>query len=589
MKTKLVWGLSAALILSACGSGEKTTPSAVIKTPQGPVQGVVSEAGITHVKGIPFAQPPVGDLRWRPPVAPPSWNETRDGSEYSPMCMQKQGSGTDGFLDRIVDGSGLSAIKRTLVKRVAASLPVSDISEDCLYLNIRTPAINPKEPLAVMVWIHGGGHQFGSGDFAYYQSDTLVSHGVVVVTLNYRLGAFGYLAHPALSADDPRGVSGNYGTLDQIAALKWVEDNISAYGGDPDNVTIFGESAGAWSVTELMASPLAKGLFDKAIGQSGASTYHMGQMKGDGVGWVSGYASAKKLDDVLGLDNPSASELRALPAQTIIDAVTEEITDGFHHNRDGIVFPDNVGIAFKTGRYNSVPTLFGYNAHEGSLFYPTDPEPTVWMEDFPKDGTRENMIAALSVHFPTQAETLINLYNLDGGEEALFQGGMDMMGDEIFGMNVRYVAQISERDAQPTWLYSFNRVPPSDSQTIGAYHAAELPFVFDSHEAILGLSDEDKALTATMVDYWTNFAKRSNPNGTAVAEWPQYQGQYWMAFEANTGEKTRVVIHHRKASLDALSEGLSKKLTDLQAWQAANPSRPQNSQGSVVSGSPQAE
>ncbi|WP_371396465.1 carboxylesterase/lipase family protein [Fretibacter rubidus] len=589
MTKRFVWALSAALLLSACGSGEKTTPSAVINTPQGPVQGVVSEAGITNVKGIPFAQPPVGDLRWRPPVAPTAWAETRDATEFAPMCMQKQGSGTGGFLDRIVDGSGLSAIKRALVKRVAASLPVSEISEDCLYLNIRTPAASPEAPLPVMVWIHGGGHQFGSGDFSYYQSDVLPSHGVVLVTLNYRLGAFGYLAHPALSADDPRGVSGNYGTLDQIAALEWVEGNISAYGGDPDNVTIFGESAGAWSVTELMASPLAKGLFDKAIGQSGASTYHMGQMSGDGVVWVSGYASAKKLDNVLGLDNPSASELRALPAQTIIDAVTEEITDGFHHNRDGVVFPDNVGIALKTGRYHAVPTLLGYNADEGSLFYPTDQEPTVWMEGFPKDGSRDDMIAALSEHFPTQAETLVDLYNLDGGEEALFQGGMDMMGDEIFGVNVRYVAQISERNAQPAWLYTFNRVPPSDSQTIGAYHAAELPFVFDSHEPILGLSDEDEALTAVMVDYWTDFAKTGNPNGTALIDWPQYQGQNWMAFEANTGEQTRLITNHRKEKLDALSEGLSKKLTDLQDWQATNAIRPQSSQGSAVSGSPQAE
>ena len=582
---KYLLAVSAAILLASCGGGT-TTPAPLIQTPQGPVQGHINNAGTVIYNGLPFAAPPIGDLRWRPPAPAPKWKAAFNAADFGPMCMQKTGSGTDGFVDKIVDGSGLSAIKRTLVKRVAASLPISDTSEDCLYLNVRAPkTAREGEALPVMVWIHGGGHQFGSGDFSYYQSDSLPAHGVVTVTINYRLGAFGYLAHPALSADNPRGVSGNYGTLDQIAALEWVKNNISAYGGDPDNVTIFGESAGAWSVTELMASPLAKGLFHKAIGQSGASTYHLGQMSGDGVGWVSGYATAKKLDTALGLNTPTAAELRALPAQAIIDVVTEDIADGFHHNRDGVVFPDNVGIAMANGTYNKVPTLFGYNAHEGSLFYPDDQQPSVWIDDFPKDGTRSDMIAALSVHYPTHAETLVDLYNLGGGTEALFQGGMDMMGDDIFGINVRMVAEITTANDLPSYLYSFNRVAPSKTQTIGAYHAAELPFVFDSHESILGLSDEGKALTALMIDYWTNFAKMGNPNGEGLIDWPLSSTGNWMQFEANTGAQTRVAADHRKAKLDALSEGLSKKLTDLEAWQKANPIRPQNSQGSDASGS----
>ena len=556
----------ATLAVGMWKSGNEPELTPVVNTPQGPVQGVVTESDFANFKGVPFAAPPVGELRWRPPASAPSWNDTRAAKVFSPMCMQVTAEGNDSFFSRIIDGSGLSAWKEFLIKRVAANLPVSPVSEDCLYLNVRTPAISedgtPSAELPVMVWIHGGGHQFGSGDFTYYQADGIPAQDIVLVTINYRLGAFGYLAHPALSADDPNGVSGNYGALDQIAALEWVRDNISAYGGDAGNVTIFGESAGAWSVTEMMASPLAKGLFHKAIGQSGSSVYHMGQMEGDGVGWVSGYATAKKLDAALGLDSPSADTLRAVPADKILNAITPGIVDGFNHVADGYVFPQSVGLAFKSGNYNKVPVLFGYNADEGTLFYPTDENPTVWKEGFPTDGTREQMIDYLSEPFPTQAETLIDLYELDKDS---YQGGIDMMGDEIFGMNVRYTLERSEADGQRAWAYTWNRVPPGKKQTIGAFHSAELPFVFDSYNPILGYSDEDKELTELMVNYWTNFARTGNPNSADLPSWPEYRDQNWMAFEANTGEKTRMVQDWREDKLDALTEGLTQKLDELES------------------------
>jgi para-nitrobenzyl esterase len=486
--------------------------------------------------------------------------------------MQTLSSGNDSFFTRILEGSDLPAWKEFLIKRVVNGMPVAPVSEDCLYLNIRTPAVGANgalktKDLPVMVWIHGGGHQFGSADFAYYQDDRLAQEGVVLVTINYRLGAFGYLAHPALSADDPRGVSGNYGALDQMAALKWVQDNIRAYGGDPENVTIFGESAGAWSVTEMMASPLAKGLFHKAIGQSGSSVYHMGQMKDPGIGWVSGYASAEKLDAALGLTQPSAEALRALPAADIQAVITEDIAEGFNHVADGVVFPQSVGLAFQSGEFNNVPSLFGYNADEGTLFFPTDPNPTVWNENFPIEGTRADMIFALEPDFPAQAERLVDLYALD---HAPNQGGMDMMGDEIFGMNIRWTAEQVEKGGQPAYVYSWNRVPIGKDQTVGAFHSAELPFVFDSYNPILGYSDEDKALTELMVGYWTNFAKTGDPNCAEAAEctlpdWPLYQGENWLAMEANTGKATRAVKHWRKDKLDALTEGLELKLSMLRA------------------------
>lgn len=571
----LYTALISAAMLSACGS-KPDARSAVVQTPQGPVQGSISDAGVTNFKALPFAQPPVGDLRWRPPAPAPQWQDVRAAQDFSPMCMQTTASGTDSFFERIIEGSGLSAWKEFLIKRVVERLPVSPVSEDCLYLNVRTPALAPDgtvstDDLPVMVWIHGGGHQFGSGDFTYYQNDRLAREGVVLVTINYRLGAFGYLAHPALSEDDPRGVSGNYGVLDQIAALEWVRDNISAYGGNPDNVTIFGESAGAWSVTEMMASPLAKGLFHKAIGQSGSSVYHLGQMESSGVGWISGYATAKKLDAALGMSSPSAADLRAIPAADIQAVITEDIAEGFNHVADGIVFPKSVGALFQDGDFNTVPTLIGYNADEGTLFFPDDPNPTVWEEAFPISGSRGDMIAFLSADFPQNAEKLVDLYGLD---TAPHKGGMDMMGDEIFGMNIRWTAKAVEASGQPAYVYSWNRVPEGENQTIGAFHSAELPFVFGSYNSVMGYSDEDKALTDLMIGYWANFAKAGDPNCPDVSAetracnlpvWPQYQGTNWLAMEANTGKATRLVKDWRKAKLDALTEGLELKLSELAA------------------------
>lgn len=556
--------------LLACG-GEKPSDKALIGTPQGPIQGIsTDDKNIYNFKGIPFAQPPVGDLRWAAPKAASKWNELKIADSFGDRCMQPSGV-EGGFMDRLIEGHGLSGIKNFLIKKVVAAQEPSPMSEDCLYLNIRTGNL-PRDdqeiyaPQPVMVWIHGGGHQFGSSDFNYYQNNALVKKGVVLVTINYRLGAMGYMAHPAISKADPNGVSGNYGTLDQIAALEWVKENISAYGGDPENVTIFGESAGSWSVTELMASPLAKGLFHKAIGQSGASSYHMGQMEGDGVGWPSGYQTGAKLAAALGLENPTADELRAIPAADIQSVVTEEMSEGFHHIRDGYVFPENVGIAFAKGKYNKVPMLFGYNSDEGTLFFPNDPQPTVWLADT-KPGDASALTDQLSQAFPTQAETLVDLYKLDSD---FTQGGTQMMGDEIFGVNIRYVARQNEARGEDSYLYYFSRVPPSKKQTLGAFHAAEIPFVFGSYEPILGQSKGDKALADLMQNYWVSFAKSGNPNGEGLPGWPTHKGEHWMHFTANTDETSGATKHIRKAKIDALEEGLLVKLKALEA--AQNPS-----------------
>jgi para-nitrobenzyl esterase len=558
---------AAALLLAGCGSNiGKPEAAALITTPQGPVQGVSTEdTSIYNFKGLPFAAAPVGDLRWAAPEPAPTWDATRLADSFSARCMQPED--TEGtFFARLIDGHGLSGMKSWAIKRIVAGMEPGPMSEDCLYLNIRSGNLDGGEKQPVMVWIHGGGHQFGSADFDTYQSNGLARKGVVLVTINYRLGPFGYMAHPALSADDPNGVSGNYGTLDQIAALKWVRDNIAAYGGDPENVTIFGESAGGWSVTELMSSPLADGLFHKAIAQSGASTYHMGQMDGEGVGWPSGYATGARVATALGLEDPSAADLRAVPAAEIMANLPPLVDEGFHHIRDGYVFPENVGVAFRTGQINAVPLLTGYNADEGTLFFPDDQQPSVWEADMPREV--DAMRATLATHYPGQAQTLIDLYDLD---EDFFTGGMAMMGDEIFGVNIRAAARATAQAGEPTYVYHFSRVPPSKNQTIGAFHAAEIPFVFDSYEPALGYSDDDKRLTEVMTTAWTNFAKSGDPNGGIVTGWPEYGGQYWMHLSANRGlPLAEVVTDFRGDKLDALETGLTQKLDELQASQVAS-------------------
>lgn len=552
-----------ALGLTACGD-KPLPPTNAVETPQGKVIGEWNEdTGVANFMGLPFAAPPVDDLRWRPPASAPTFSETYSATAFGNRCMQPIG-GENSFIDRIIEGQGLNGVKETLVKGVVASMPAGEFSEDCLYLNVRTPNLGQDgmmdgEKLPVMVWIHGGGHSFGSGDQGFYQGDALPQKGVVLVTINYRLGAFGYMAHPALTADDPRGVSGNYGLLDQIAALNWVKSNIESYGGDAGNVTIFGESAGGWSVTELMSAPMAKGLFHRAIGQSGASTYHLGSLDDNGTMWPSGHAGGLDLTKSMGLpETASANDLRALSATDIMETVGAniEIGEAFHTVRDGVVLPKNIGVAFRDGDFTAVPTLFGYNGDEGTLFFGDDPEPTVWLEGFPREGKAAQMAALEPIFGDQAAQTLLSEYKISEAETFMEQG-TQMLGDEIFGVNVRFVTRQSAKAGQPSYIYAFTRIPPSEKQTIGAYHGAEIPFVFGTGEEALGISEEDMQISELMQNYWVNFARTGNPNGEGLPNWPQHNSENWMVFGGNNERPlTAVETGFRKIKLDALENGL---------------------------------
>lgn len=506
--------------------------------------------------GLPYASA----RRWSPPAAPPQWGAiSRDARQFGPECVQsRQRAGR--FIESIMEGTGLSYFERLAGRALLALQPAPQEAEDCLFLNIRTANLGGRELQPVMVWLHGGAHQYGSGSQSIYQANGLVENGVVLVTINYRLGPFGYLAHPALTEE--AGTSGNYGLLDQIAALAWVQDNIAVFGGDPGNVTVFGESAGAQSITELMAAPQSEGLFHKAILQSGASTYNALHLRRS---LIPGVRSAEEAGaEFLGTLAPpaaKASDLRTIPAAAII-ARSEARTDlnrYFLPVVDGRVLPRPIGAAFRDGNVPHIPMIAGYNADEGTLFYDTIQSPTILRPGM--TGTLQEREEALaSVFGLNPAKALQALYGMNS-EDSWDAGATDMLGDDMFGVHMRFVGRQNAGSGAPTFLYHFTRVPPSPRQTIGAFHAAEIPFVFDSHPSGLRTTPADADLTRAMLSYWTNFARTGDPNGTGVPEWPAYEPDRDVWLDLN--HSIRVIESLRARKLDILEETLLQRIAVL--------------------------
>ncbi|MEM1086446.1 MAG: carboxylesterase family protein [Pseudomonadota bacterium] len=521
---------------------------------------------ILQINGIPFAAPPVGDLRWRAPQAPLNWNGLRDGTQFGAECFQNR-NGSGEFLNDLLNGMGLNAVQRHVATVVLENAPPPSESEDCLFLNVRTANMDGETLQPVMVWIHGGSHQSGSGSMDLYQANGLVEKGVVLVTINYRLGAFGYMAHPALSVDDPRGVSGNYGLLDQVAALKWVRDNIQSFGGDPDNVTIFGESAGAQSVTEIMSTPLSEGLFHKAILQSGASTYNANGLTTAIEGRMTMEQAGIEILGPLAEPTASAEKLRTLSAEAVVAQVSKrpDLLGYLLPTVDGVVIPTLMGEAIGSGEIHNVPILAGYNGDEATLFYDDIQRPTVIVPSFP-EGHEARLTYMQEVYGPDDAAILMDAYGLSDPETRI-QGEEDMLGDDLFGVHMRYLAKSNTAQGQPSYLYHFTRVPPSPRQTLGAFHASEIFFVFNSHSPLAGLTDEDKILTDAMGTYWTNFAKTGDPNGDDLPQWPLYDPatDLWMTFNPSIEVKSNI----RSDKLDVMERAMVKRIAD--ARQKINP------------------
>lgn len=484
---------------------------------------------IAVFKGIPYAAPPVGDLRWRPPQPVAPWSGVCRAKNYGPTAYTRMKE-FNVFIDGIVDGQGFGAWKSRFLKTLLRYAPKPPQSEDCLTLNVRTPALNGKLP--VMVWIHGGAHQAGSSRDVFYESNTLAQQGVVLVTLNYRLGIFGFFAHPELSAESEHGVSGNYGMLDQIFALEWVQRNIAAFGGDPDNVTIFGESAGGESVMHMMASPLARGLFHKAIAQSPATgvqrihlkrPFHIFPSYEDvGVGFAND----------IGLDGDNQIEqLRNMSGSKLMSYVLEREREygGYYPVIDGYVLPKTVFQTFAAGEQADVPLIIGSNANETTLFYPLFPVPIpeyyAWFEhpngrlpDYMEDEFGDDL-ARLKQIYP----------GLEADEEDAVKAHQ---GDLMFGAPVRFYAGEAAKRGQSVYVYMFRRAVDSETQTAGAFHASELPFVFDTSSPMFPFNKEDYNLAETMREYWTSFAKTAVPH-SKTADWESFDNDdpRWMLFD----------------------------------------------------------
>ncbi|MGQ9425078.1 carboxylesterase/lipase family protein [Gilvimarinus sp. F26214L] len=473
---------------------------AVVDTPQGKLQGEVSEDGVRSFKAIPYALPPTGERRWKPAEPAPAWRGVRMADAFAPNCVQLP----------YPEGSFFSR-------------PSPPASEDCLYLNVWSAA-NEGEKRPVMVWIHGGALTRGSGAIDTYNGAALAKKGVVVVTINYRLGMLGYFSHPQLSAESPHGSSGNYGTTDQVQALKWVQDNIAAFGGDPDQVTIFGESAGSWSVNHLVASPLAKGLFHRAIGQSGAVLEVMPELKTSRIDQPSAEQRGEALAEaILHKDHKSPIEaLRALPAAELM-ARSEEHGHLSRAVVDGWVFPEQIYSIMAQGKQNPVPVLVGFNADEGTTL---------------GAGARaardaETYQRTVKARYAEFAGDYLQLYPADD----LLRSTLDAFRDSFVTWPMQTWAMFTANVAQPAYLYYFTHRPAGPlKEQLGAYHAAEIQYVFNN---VRENDTRERELGDVMSDYWVAFAKDGDPNAAKSdhPDWKPYtkERRHYMEFNNESG------------------------------------------------------
>ena len=470
-------------LLNAASGPEVKTASGIVK---GKDDGVVRS-----FLGIPYAATPVGDLRWKPPAPAAKWRGVRRASEFGFHCMQGKVYGDM----RFNDAGG---------------------SEDCLTLNVWVPAkaASAGVKLPVMVWIYGGGFAAGTTSEARQNGAHLAQQGVIVVSMNYRLGIFGFFVHPELAKESGRNAAGNYGLLDQTAALRWVHENIAAFGGDPGNVTIFGESAGSFSVSAQMASPLAKGLFQKAIGESGAGFFSTGlefapRSERD-------VQDPKKVSDKLGAR--TLAELRALPAQKLLDAFAPPQADGFDFGPDvdGYFLPESIPAIFAAGKQNDVPLLAGWNHDEGSydvVFNPQKP-------------SADSLKATAQKNFGDKAPEFLRLYPSDTPEHIL-RSAWDFAGDKFIAFSTwEWMEMQSKTGKQPIYRFRFDLGPPADPKgpQLGAYHSAEIQYVFgqlDSEPGVAWTADT-RQLSELMQKYWANFARSGDPNGPGLPMWPVY-------------------------------------------------------------------
>lgn len=472
--------LVAMFVMFAAGLAIAQQP-APVKVEGGLLQGT-SEDGLTVYKGIPFAAPPIGELRWRAPQPPAPWEGVRkaDKSSASPMQEMREGLGP----------------------WTSEYQPQGAVSEDCLYLNVWTVTTSAKEKRPVVMYIPGGAFTGGSGNVPVYDGKNLAKKGLVVVTINYRVGVMGFLAHPELTKESEHNSSGNYGLLDQVAGLEWIKKNIAAFGGDPDCVTIMGQSAGAMSVHYLTASPPAKGLFIRAIAQSGSYVQ---------LGPGESLASAEQTGIQFAKAKSAASlaELRAMPAADLIAPTKEE----FHFLPivDGWFLPKSVDEIFAAGEQNDVATLTGWVADEGSF---SDDYGKVPGEEFQKRVRQQT---------GAQAGGILQLYQASTQAEAaesqkVFARDMSMVSMSLWAMKREKTGKTN------VYTYLFTHPQPgATKERYQTFHSSELPYIFDNlKQSPRPWTAGDEKIAGTMSAYWTNFIATGGPNGKGLLRWPTF-------------------------------------------------------------------
>ena len=495
------------VVLLVMTAGPVFAQAPVVALDSGKVRGAVHD-GTAVFKGIPYAAPPVGTLRWRAPQPVPRWKDVRDAVRWAPECMQEPLPGD----------------------LAPASEPMS---EDCLTLNVWSTALG-KSKQPVMVWIHGGAFVGGSASREVYDGTSLAQLGVVVVTINYRLGRFGFFAHPALSPPVPDEPIGNYGFMDQIAALRWVQANIAEFGGDPARVTIFGESAGGASVNMLMTSPAAKGLFSKAIVQSGGGRVrypNLSEPLADGTP----SAQARGIAFAQSMGANDATSLRALPAEKLIDGLGMTTIEPDRYSGpmlDGAILPKDMVEAFTLGEQQRVPYLIGTTNREAEAIKMSLPQ-------------AEKNIALLTAVLPKILEHYSGESNEDRVGIATLAGS-----DWTFVEPARYLARQTVRAGQPTYLYRFSYVAENYRTLLkGAPHATDVPYVFGTWDRThYEIAAADHETSKLIRQYWVNFAKSGDPNGPGLSPWPRYTAadDALLEFDRTGGATARVNVHRER-------------------------------------------
>ncbi len=508
----------------------------IAETTAGLVSGTYKDKRtIARYQGIPYAGSVAGPNRWQPPQAPEPWSGVRSCTKAGPMSYQRAAN-MEAFFDALVSGVGIPAAKRKAMA-LALKLPRPQ-SEDCLTLNVRTPV--GASDLPVMVWIHGGDQTDGAATDPFYNSSALAARGAVLVTINYRLGLFGWFSHPELAeesaAKSPTGpgrpeghaVSGNYGLLDQIAALEWVRDNIEAFGGDPSRVTIFGESAGGQDVLSLMTAPAARGLFHQAIAQSPSDSARWLHQFKPILEFEPAEAAGRAFADmVVGDEEGQLARLRSMDAEELHELYRAHPEFGrtFYPSVDGVVLPQTPMTAFSKQEQAPVPLIIGYNSDEGSLLksaiHPAGGEffPPA---DGPQSLTPAELRATFVASFGSDeaVDTLYELYpGLATAREDAF---VRYVGDHMFGVHVDHASRQHAAAGYPTYRYYFTATPPSPKQTLGAFHAAELPYVFGSSIPMFPVADDEHLLVRDMGDRWFAFAATGVPDSPGRPAWPRF-------------------------------------------------------------------